>query len=309
MQATRPSSTSVVEPLSGAPSDDAACADILAQLRDLETLPVDSWWEAFSAPQWPSLFRLLTLAADLPPFADHGPLREPPADFWPQLAAVSADMLRLQRMVQAPTVPTQTRHMTSSSASSPEAREELHSSHCATVEDLLDGTRRHQLDQLINRLRPAKEGTWGTLERAESPDLFALFDQALARSAFADLTGYQAQRDTYTLTLSLQALQPEGIGWHQDLYWPQEWVGEDVFAVLYGLSEDTVSKGGAFLYYVPWQNEMRAIYRQPHQATILWNARQPRGRLLHAVSRYSGDDSSRHLIILQCLRRRSSTDS
>ena len=120
---------------------------------------------------------------------------------------------------------------------------------------------------------------------------------------FGTLTGFDIERDDYSLTLSLQDLDPAGIGWHRDLYWPREWVGEDVFAVLYGLGDDSEEKGGAFVYYVPWENQVYARYRQRHEATILWNAREDSGRILHAVSGYHGEDTSRHLLILQCLRR------
>ena len=134
-------------------------------------------------------------------------------------------------------------------------------------------------------------------------DLFTLFDTALASDRFRRLTGFDLDREAYTLTLSLQDLDPAGIGWHRDLYWPKEWVGEDVFAVLYGLSDDSAEKGGAFLYYVPWFNQLHAGYRRRHQATVLWNSRDDEGRILHAVSGYHTEDTSRHLIILQCLRR------
>ena len=69
------------------------------------------------------------------------------------------------------------------------------------------------------------------------------------------------------------------------------------------LNQGRPGKGGAFLYYVPWTNELYVSYRQRHQATVLWNSRDNEGRLLHAVSGYLTEDTSRHLIILQCLRR------
>ncbi len=179
----------------------------------------------FGREDWPDLFPLLTLAADLPRLAGHRSLSELPVGLWPELEGVAADVVRLQRMVDHPVVPAAT---------------------------------------AVATCHP---------------------------------------RDTYTLTLSLQDLDPAGIGWHRDLYWPREWVGEDVFAVLYGLDADSPETGGAFVYYVPWENEDYARYRQRHEATILWNARQDSGRILHAVSGYHGEDTSRHLLILQCLRR------
>ncbi len=187
-----------------------------------------------------------------------------------------------------------------------QATAELERTHCVTVDFLLDDSGRRQLDDLVSELAAERGGRWGQLERTEAPELFALFDHALARDRFGRLTGFDAERDAYTLTLSLQDLDPAGIGWHRDLYWPREWVGEDVFAVLYGLGEDSPEKGGAFLYYVPWEDELYACYRRRHQATVLWNSRDDAGRILHAVSGYHTADTSRHLIILQCLRRRNS---
>ena len=276
--------------------------ELLDRLRQLDGSP-ESWWDAWSPDDWPTLFRLLQVAADLPLFADNNTLSRPPADFWPQLAEVATDIARLQQLVQTPTVPHGAELMESLPADAPAAAAELEGSHCVTVHDLLDVQGRQRLDAAVDALRPGKQDSWGALSRQEGPEVFDIFDGAVASPAFADLTGYQAQRDTYTLTLSLQSLQSSGIGWHQDLYWPKEWVGEDVFAVLYGLGDDDAQRGGAFVYYEPWRNEIRAVYRRRHQATVLWNARQPEGRLLHAVSGYHTDDTSRHLIILQCLRR------
>lgn len=280
---------------------------LLRRLEVLAEQPVEDWWDALEPQDWPVLFRLLTVAADLPLFADHRHLRHPPADLWPQLAQVADDMLRLQRLVQCPSVPAATRLMPCLAADAEEAGQELQDSHCVTVSRLLTPPQEKELDRLVDGLRATKDGSWGALERSEARAVFDLFDAALASPSFQRLTGYQAGRDTYTLTLSLQSLQAAGIGWHQDLYWPREWIGEDVFAVLYGLSEDSPDKGGAFVYYVPWHNELRAVFRRQHQATVLWNAKEAAGRLLHAVSRYHGDDTSRPLIILQCLRRPTTT--
>ncbi len=292
-----------LDTLDGASAEANLGRRLLRRLEALGEQPVVKWWDSLESADWPTLFRLLTVAADLPLFADHRPLRQPPRELWPQLASVADDMLRLQRLVQCPTVPQGTRLMPCLPADDGEAGQELRDSHCVTVSRLFDRQQEQQLDRLVNDLRVTKEGSWGALERSEACELFGLFDTALASQSFRRLTGYEAARDTYSLTLSLQSLQAEGIGWHQDLYWPREWIGEDVFAVLYGLSEDTADKGGAFVYYVPWHNEIRAVFRRHHQATVLWNAKEPEGRLLHAVSHYHGDDTRRPLIILQCLRR------
>ena len=251
------------------------------------------------------LFELLNVAADLPRLTGNGSLASLPDGLWPALGQATAELIRLQALVDTPVVPE------GSSMAQPHslataletARHELEEQHCVTVEDLFDATGRQALDAEIARLAESKLGSWGQLESADSPVLFGLFEAALASSAFHRLTGWLAGRDEFSLTLSLQDLQPEGIGWHRDLYWPKEWVGEDVFAVLYALGDDSPEKGGAFTYYVPWRDRLEAVYRRRHQATVLWNAAATEGRLLHAVSGYLGADTARHLVILQCLRR------
>ncbi len=277
-----------------------------AILERLRGQPVDGsdGWRLFNHDDWPRLFALLTLAADLPRFDGHRSLAELPAGFWPGLDAVAADIVRLQKMIDHPVVTTGTRIAPCQTLPGLEqARQELEQSHCVTVDFLFDQAGRQQLDALISALAVERDGSWGQLERGETPELFELFDQALGSDRFKTLTGFELDRDTYSLTLSLQDLDPAGIGWHRDLYWPREWVGEDVFAVLYGLGDDDPDKGGAFVYYVPWANDLAACYRKRHQATVLWNSREDSGRILHAVSGYHTADTSRHLIILQCLRR------
>lgn len=281
----------------------ATAESLLERLRSLSAEGGEGW-QLFGRDDWPQLFPLLALAADLPRFDGHRSLAELPAGLWPQLDAVAADIVNLQRMIDRPVVPEGTRIAPCHPVSGLEqAAEELEQSHCVTVDFLLDDKSQQRLDALISELAVEKAGTWGQLERTEAPDLFTLFDQALGSERFGTLTGFDLERDTYTLTLSLQDLDSAGIGWHRDLYWPREWVGEDVFAVLYGLGDDDPEKGGAFAYYVPWANDLAACYRKRHQATVLWNSSDDQGRILHAVSGYHTADTSRHLIILQCLRR------
>ena len=280
-----------------------AATTVLAPLRGL---PGDGGegWDLFGRDRWPDLFPLLTVAADLPRLAGHRSLAELPDGFWPRLDEVAADLAHLQRLVDHPLVPASARTAGCHPRSAlDEAAAELEHSHCVTIDFLLDGAGRQRLDQLVGKLARERQGSWGQLERAEAPELFELFDRALASRRFRRLTGFDPARDAYTLTLSLQDLDAAGIGWHRDLYWPREWVGEDVFAVLYGLGDDSPEKGGAFLYYVPWDNDLAVCYRKRHEATVLWNSRDDAGRLLHAVSGYRTADTSRHLIILQCLRR------
>jgi len=285
--------------------DSPDAVEILESLRSMpRQATVDALWAAFPRPRWPQLFRLLTVAADLPRFSENGTLAHLPPEFWPELSQVVGDLRLLERLIDTPVVPEGAEvEAPYTLADLPRAQARLEADHCVTVEGLFGAARNARLDHQLEHLAKSKMGTWGQLQRSEAPGLFEVVEKGLASTGFRHLTGFDPERDEFTLTLSLQDLQGTGIGWHRDLYWPKEWVGQDVFAVLYGLGNDSPSKGGAFLHYVPWTNTLRAIYRQRHQATVLWNHHTTEGRLLHAVAGYHGEDTSRHLMILQCLRR------
>lgn len=275
-----------------------ATATPVAAIRERLAGSAEEGWGSFTAADWPALFPLLGVAADLP----RSPADLAHAELPPEISR--RDALRLQKLVDRPVVPADASPGICHPLSDLErATAELEEARCVTVDFLLDDRQQSDLDSLVAELARTRMGSWGQLERGEAPALFVLFDGALGSERFRALTGFEPERDEYTLTLSLQDLDRTGIGWHRDLYWPREWVGEDVFAVLYGLGDDSPEKGGAFLYYVPRQNALYAAWRQRHQATVLWNCRQSEERLLHAVSGYRGADTSRHLIILQCLRR------
>ena len=269
----------------------------------------DEPWECFGREQWPELFSVLAVAADLPRLATHRALEGLSATLWPRLREVADDLGLLQKMIDEPRVPTGARWADCRNLDELiEAGAELERTHCVTVDFLFDSMQQRRLEDQIGELATTHADSWGQLQREQAPALFQLIDEGLGSDRFAHLTGFELGPDTYTLTLSLQSLSATGIGWHRDLYWPKEWVGQDVFAVLYGLGQDTADKGGAFLYYVPWLNELYGCYRKRHQATVLWNSREPEGRILHAVSGYHTEDTARHLIIVQCLRRAKASD-
>ncbi len=287
---------------------DAAPAEIRQVLEALRRTPPaatgEQRWEGFPRDRWPALFRLLGLAADLPRLGQNASLARLPAQLWPQLAEVGGDLVRLQEMVDHPVPPAGAREpATHASADLTTAVDELHRRRCTTIDFLFEAAGRRAVEERVAALAGEHAGSWGQLERTDAPALFELFDGALGSERFHTLTGFEPARDAYSLTLSLQDLDHHGIGWHRDLYWPREWVGEDVFAVLYALGGDSPEKGGAFVYYVPWENQVYALFRKRHQTTVLWNGREDEQRPLHAVSGYLGEDTSRHLIILQCLRR------
>lgn len=259
-------------------------------------------WDAFSREEWPDLFRLIDLGAAAPRDLAAKLLAPLPHGVWPELENSLRDLVALQKLVDHPAIPVNCKTIEACDDLT-QAALELEERHCTHVSFLLDRDQRQRLDRLVAELSQEKKDFWGQLERSQYPELFALFDEALGSKDFFKLTGFELERDEYSLTLSLQDLQSAGIGWHRDLYWPEEWVGEDVFPVLYGLDDDSPEKGGAFLFYVPWENQLYAFFRQSHEATVMWNSRENDGRILHAVSGYRGVNTSRHLIILQCLRR------
>lgn len=262
-----------------------------------------AWWNSLDPAQWPAVFKLLDIAADLPRMAQQPLLQRLPAELWPQLSAVTSDLITVQRLVDQPVVPEQSIEL-GLAEDEPSAARELAALHLTNIDSLLGTEDRAAVEAQIADLAVDRAGSWGELEREAAPELWQCFENALGAPAFHRLTGFDPARGEFSLTLSLQDLQPAGIGWHRDLYWPKEWVGRDVFAVFYALGDDSPAKGGAFVHYVPWQNRIYHFYRRRHQATVLWNARHRRGRLLHAVSGYHGADTSRHLLILQCLRQR-----
>ncbi len=263
-------------------------------------------WSSFTTREWPAAFRLLDIGAGLPRLGGHPTLAELPHDLWPRLTEVTSQISQLQVLVDHPIIPDGSR-LAPPSEDLAAARARVDDHHCATVDFFLGANQRRRLDVAIDALRPKKDGSWGALTRAEAPEVHDLMATGLANDAFRHMTGYDPARDTFSVTLSLQNLETSGIGWHRDLYWPAEWVGQDVFAVFYALGNDSPDKGGAFVYYLPWHNQVHHFYRQRHQATVLWNSADPDGRILHAVSGYHGADTERHLMILQCLRRRPPT--
>ncbi len=286
-------------------SDRPRRQDILRKLRPLpDGADPAELWRRFEPQELPTLFRLLDVAAGLPRLAGQEVLAELDEDLWPELATVAGDLVALQLLAESPAVlatgqPARCR----TCEELEDAVQDLAEEHCTTIDFLFAKAERPRIEALVEKIAARRKESWGQLERDAVPELFELADQALGSGPFRRLTGFDLERDEYTLTLSLQDLEASGIGWHRDLYWPREWVGEDVFAILYGLTSDTPELGGAFLYWAPNRGCVRSIYRQRHQATVIWNGRTTASRPLHAVSAYLTERTSRHHLHLQCLRR------
>lgn len=279
--------------------------DIQALLHRLHNIPEGvEPWNAFSSDDDPALFRLLDLAADMPRLRSNETLAAWPAALWPELAATRDGLFLLQDLVDQPIVPDRAQASACYGISDLDAAQrELHDDHHAWVDFFFDPEQQSRLDDLLAKLDTASLPPWGELPRDGAPEIYALGEEALTHERFRQLTGFDIQRDEYTLTLSQQALDPAGIGWHRDLYWPKEWIGEDVFAVLYGLTSDAPENGGAYIYFVENKAELRYHYRQRHQATVIWNGQTREQRPIHAVSRYHGDATARHHLHFQCRRR------
>lgn len=279
----------------------AAIRRVLDRLRSLPEGPIEAWWQAFPRSDWAALFRLIDIGADLPRIAGNQTLAALPGAQWPALSQVAGDLGRIQRLVDEPIVPAETTAV-EAFTDPVAAAARLDDHHCVTLDHWLGAAAQRRLDEAVDTLRPDKDGSWGALGEDESPEIHQVIREALAGDAFRRITAWDPDRDRFSLTLSLQTLAPTGIGWHRDLYWPREWVGHDVFAVFLALGSDGPEKGGAFVYYLPWHDQVYAFYRRRHQATILWNSADHEGRILHAVAGYHGDDTERHLLIVQGLR-------
>ena len=193
---------------------EATTSEVLEALRRLPAGdPPETWWTAFTPAEWPALFRLLAVAADLPRLTASSALADLEPGLWPELARVSGDLGRLQALADRPVVPPGARPATVYSTAELEAAAaELAEARCVTVDFLFDDDRRHAVDAVVGELAAEKMGTWGELEHGTAPALFELFDEALGGERFRRLTGFELGRDEYTLTLSLQDLDRAGIG-------------------------------------------------------------------------------------------------
>jgi hypothetical protein len=279
-------------------------ASVLARLRALDGAPVGEIWDAFSREDWPALFFLIDIGAGMPRLAHHETLARMPSQSWPQLAAATDDLVRVQRLVDEPILPAGTQIVATVSTVE-KAAARLAGHQCVNIDFFLDPDERVALESAVAERARVTASAWGEVPQEEAPALFSAIRAGLGSSDFEHLTGFDLARHPFLLTLSLQSLESTGIGWHRDLYWPRPWVGHDVFAVFHALDADAAdlsTKGGAFVYYLPWENQIYAFYRQRHQTTVLWNAASTERRILHAVSGYHGDDTRRHLVIAQCLR-------
>ncbi len=281
---------------------------VLRRLRALDDAPVAEVWSAFERADWPALFFLIDIGAGMPRMRGHETLARMPAAAWPALSQATDDLVRVQRLVDEPVLPPGT-VMVPTISGLEEATSRLADHHCVNIDFFLDGTVRTALEAAVAAQAAANRrddrSPWGEVARPDGPELFAAIEAGLGSQGFADMTGFDVAQHPFSITLSLQALESTGIGWHRDLYWPRPWVGHDVFAVFHAMDDDAddlTAKGGAFVYYLPWENQIYAFYRKRHETTVLWNAADTERRILHAVSGYHGADTRRHLVITQCLR-------
>lgn len=252
-------------------------------------------WTLVPRPEWHLLFELVDWAAaagetplDANPFRDEILERD--------------DFARLKMIVDHPIVGAESRAC-SVASSIGEARKQLSEKRCAHLNFFFSDDQKRELPHLLAAEATEFHGRWAQASRQQCPKLFDLFEEAMA-STLAPLVGFEPSTDQFTLTISLQSLKTNGIPWHRDLYWPKEWVGRDVFAVFYALDSDSKEKGGAFINYVSHDNEVFHHYRRMNDVTVIWNGRTADDRPLHAVSGFRSADTSRHLIILQCLVQR-----
>lgn len=284
-------------------NDQVTVASILNRVTDVTPDNVEEVWQRFQPDDWPLLFALIDLAADVPQLGRVEPMMAAWNELWPDFASVAKDLLGLQVLVDHPIVPPYAAAApVRGSEEMTAAADDLRSEGCTTIDFFLTSEQRTRLDGVVSELSRTHAGCWQQLQPADAPELFALMTAGLSSASFSELTGLDLSRDEFTLTLSLQSLDRKGIGWHRDLYWPSEWLGEDVLGVFYGIGDEPPGKGGEFLYYQPQRNQVVSLQRGRHQTTILSNGKSRDQRILHAVAKFHALDSARHLVILQCRR-------
>ena len=283
--------------------DPAQVASILDRVSDASPENIHEVWQRFNRQQWPALFQMIDLAADVGQLGRVRTLVQRWGDAWPEFFAVANHLLALQILVDHPIVPDNA--LTATVLGERDltlAADQLHSHGCTHIDFFLNSDQRTRLDATVSELARSHAGRWQQPSPAEAPELFQLIESGLNSQSFRELTELDFSRDEYSLTLSLQALDKKGIGWHRDLYWPREWLGDDVLALFYAVGDEPDGKGGEFLYYLPDSNQIVSMHRRRHQATILSNGKGRDQRILHAVAEFRTLDSERHLVILQCRR-------
>jgi hypothetical protein len=276
-------------------------ATVLQKVRRLHRRPsTKSRWHSFRSVEWPALFQLIDVCGGIHRgISDYraGDLK----GSWRSLEIVMNDGLAIEDIMNWPTIVDEAIPASSEIPN----KTDLDRDGCVHINSFIEACNVRTLERSLQRLRKRFKGgdLRMDLKRDEHLDLAELFDvveQALCDRWFAELTGYRFSSDSYRLSIAMQHLPTRGLCWHRDIDWPAE---PYTTTVIYSLEDAPRDRGGAFLYYNERTNQMRFKFRQRHEASILRNDVPRSKRILHAVSEFYGNDSSRQTMIIQCVRQ------
>lgn len=280
-----------------------AANTVLKKVRQIHSRATEeSMWHYFNREEWPALFDLADVCGGMHRLIQDfraGHL----AGMWPPLVKVISDGVAIEGLLNWPAV---VKDATPAICRDPDkAKEDFDRDGCVNINFLIGQQNVADFDQCVHQLRNrfSYNNIRVDLRREDYPDLARLFDiieEGLSGYSFSNLTGYRFSPDSYRLAIAMQNLPERGLCWHRDIDWPVE---PDAVTVIYSLKDRAREDGAAFLYYCARTNEMKYIFRQCHEASILRNDSPKHKRIFHAVSESHGTDKSRETMIIQCVKR------
>jgi hypothetical protein len=287
------------------PSDHrlVAATTVLKKLRQIHCrMTAESTWHYFTPEEWPALFDLVDVCGGMHRLIQDfraGHL----AAMWPSLTKLISDGLAIEGLLSWPAVVEDA--IPALCREPDEAKGDFERDGCVNINFLIRQQDVADFERCVHQLRNRfkYDNIRVDLRREDYPDLAQLFDiveEGLSGYSFSNLTGYCFSPDSYRLAIAMQNLPARGLCWHRDIEWPVE---PDAVTVIYSLKDRARQEGGAFLYYCVRTNEMKYIFRQFHEASILRNDSPKHKRIFHAVSECYGTDRSRETMIIQCIKR------
>lgn len=274
-------------------------ATVFERLRQArERRPQRSPWSDFTRHDWPRLFEILNVGVQLDAIRWSGSLEKLGATEWPLLQEIETQGALLEFLRESPWIAPEAEAMVVwDAASRRQAAASLLSDGVAAIDFLLDEAGRTELGRLFALERSRQAGDFRReLTAASDPDWFAMVQRCLGREVMADLLAAVGQVERLELTVSSQALLPQGIGWHRDLYWPQ---ADDCVSIIVTVDENSREAGGEFVAWLPAENRQLVHGRRPFEATLLRNGLPRRERLYHAVAGYPQAGVRREVFVVQ----------
>ncbi|MFM8219414.1 MAG: hypothetical protein ACKOJF_10895, partial [Planctomycetaceae bacterium] len=276
-------------------------ATVFERLRQLREQPVQrSPWAEFARADWPRLFELLDVGVQLDAIRWSGSLARLGATEWPLLQEIELQGGLLEFLRETPSVsPAAEPLVVWGGDSSAEAAASLRHEGVAAIDFLFDEAGQAELRRLFALERDRQAGDFRReLTAATDAGWFDVVRRSLERDVVAELLGGVGRVTSVELTVSSQALLPQGIGWHRDLYWPQ---ADNCASMRVTLDENSLTAGGEFLAWLPTGNRQLVHARRPFEATLLRNGTPRRERLYHAVAGYSQPGLRREVFVVQAV--------